>query len=73
MTIRCVHELVIEWCAVCRPAPVPDPFEEPTSGGPWFTAAWAGTCSGCGDRFDSGDAIKATGGGEYIAECCGVA
>jgi hypothetical protein len=70
---RCIHDLVVGQCAHCRPRPIPDPFEEPASRryGPWFAAAYGGTCAECGDRFDAGEAIRAIGDGEYIGECCG--
>lgn len=68
---RCaVTELVVEQCAHCRPAPVPDPFDEP-GGAPWFEARYGGTCVDCGDRFDPGDTIRAAGAGEYECADCG--
>jgi len=71
---RCRHELLVEQCADCRPAPAPDPFDEPAERpgrAVWFEARYGGTCCECGDRFDPGDTIRAAGGGEYECADCG--
>ncbi len=40
--------------------------------GPWFAAAYSGSCSGCGEDIEDGDEIRADGGGGWERrECCG--
>lgn len=40
--------------------------------GPWFIAAFGGTCSGCGEDIEADDEIRADGsGGWERRECCG--
>jgi len=72
---RCRHELLVEQCADCRPAPAVDPLGDPAervgAPGHWFVAAYGGSCSSCGDRFEAGDEIRAIGGGEYECADCG--
>jgi hypothetical protein len=75
MDERCIHELIIEQCGLCRPR---QPVSMTTSwsratgsDAPWFEARYGGTCVECGDRFDPGDMIRATGAGEYECSGCG--
>jgi hypothetical protein len=73
---RCtVTDLLIDSCAHCRfpsaPTP-PDPFSGPSAKlGRWFTSAYSGSCSGCGEQFEEFDQIRSDGEGGYLAECCG--
>jgi hypothetical protein len=40
--------------------------------GPWFIAAFGGSCSGCGEDIEADDEIRADGsGGWERRECCG--
>jgi hypothetical protein len=71
---RCRHELLVEQCADCRPAPAVDPLSDPAERphrAVWFEARYGGTCCECGDRFDAGDAIRSVGMGEYECANCG--
>lgn len=72
---RCIHELLIDQCALCRPRPAPvstvDPFDVPDERGPWFEAAWENTCSECGRETLPGDEIRADGHGGYLCGGCG--
>lgn len=66
---QCRHLMERVDCADCRPRPaVPRPEPQP---GPWFSAAYEGNCSQCGDEFSSGDLIRADGEGGWQARCCG--
>ena len=68
LTILCeVMELPKATCAHCRrlPEPVPRHLGHP------FTAAYAGSCVDCADRFEPGDLIRADGEGGYVGPCCG--
>jgi len=72
---RCsVTELFIDMCAHCRPAPAPDPFDEP-AGPPrrWFAASYRGECSVCDETIEPGDEIRADGSGGYLCTDCGAA
>jgi hypothetical protein len=40
--------------------------------GPWFVAAYNGSCAGCGADISPGDTIRADGAGGYLDEECGV-
>lgn len=68
---RCaVTELLTAECAHCRPTPPTPPRRSRL--GPWFAATYAGSCAGCGTRFDIFDEIRADGEGGYLVECCGI-
>lgn len=69
---RCVHEMIVGQCAICRPrVRAADAFDDPAPQlGPPFEAMYAGVCSDCGDRFDEGDEIRADGEGGYLGPCC---
>jgi hypothetical protein len=69
-TQRCaVTELYVDQCAHCRPPAAPPPT--PVLLGPWFSAAYAGQCSECGEEFEADIQIRADGEGGWLAECCG--
>jgi len=70
---RCpVTELLVEQCAHCRPAPAPDPFDEPARpGGGWFEARYEGRCSHCGFPIEPGEAIRSDGEGGWLCSDCG--
>ena len=61
-------ELEVTSCAHCRGTAEPPPVAR--SLGPWFSAAYAGRCEDCGDRFEAGAQIRADGDGGYLAQCC---
>lgn len=39
--------------------------------GPWFAAAYYGTCAGCGDDIEPDDLIRGDGEDGYWCEGCG--
>lgn len=39
--------------------------------GPWFPAAFRGTCDGCGTEIVPEDPIRADGDGGWLCEACG--
>ena len=39
--------------------------------GPWFLAAYHGSCAGCGDGIEPDDEIRADGEGGYLCADCG--
>jgi hypothetical protein len=39
--------------------------------GPWFAAAYYGTCADCGDDIEPDDLIRGDGEGSYWCEDCG--
>lgn len=67
----CAHDMDPGTCADCSPAARPRPV--PPGWGLWFTAAYNGTCAGCGDGIFPGDTIRADGDGGYLCEPCGSA
>lgn len=68
---RCeLTELLVDQCAHCRPAPVPEPSEA-TSYGPWILAVYGGECADCDDQIWPGDAIRSDGEGGWLCETCG--
>ncbi len=70
--MRCdVTELLADQCAHCRPKPAADPFEAPSTLGPWFTASYASECAGCFGGIEPGDRARADGHGEYLCLDCG--
>jgi len=70
---RCIHELLVDQCAICRPRPAPamDPFDGPDDRGPWFEAEYDDTCADCGWEICPGDTIRASGSGGYLCGRCG--
>ncbi|MEU5549227.1 hypothetical protein ABZ738_05610 [Micromonospora sp. NPDC047793] len=53
------------------PAAVPVLDDSASRLGPWITAAYRGTCSGCGSRTEELDDIRADGDGGWLGRCCG--
>ncbi|MEV4384376.1 hypothetical protein AB0J68_01405 [Micromonospora sp. NPDC049580] len=51
------------------PATAVEPAPRPL--GPWITASYRGTCSGCGTRTEEMDDIRADGDGGWLGRCCG--
>lgn len=39
--------------------------------GPWFAAAYYGSCAECGDDIEPDDEIRASGDGGYLCKECG--
>ena len=39
--------------------------------GPWFLAAYYGSCADCGADIEPDDQIRADGDGGYLCEDCG--
>ena len=65
---RCViTDLEVTGCAHCRGITETPPVVDL---GPWFSAAYQGRCSACGDVFQVFDRIRADGDGGYLGECC---
>ena len=68
------HDLEIGSCADCRPRPgqAQATAAHREGSGPWFIAAYNGSCSGCGEDIAPDDEIRADGdGGWERRECCG--
>lgn len=43
----------------------------PADKGPWFIAAFGGSCSGCGEDIEAGSGeIRADGDGGWEGRCC---
>ena len=69
----CPHDMNPADCGDCRPRPgvvimKPGPFLHEY--GPWFIAAYNGTCAGCGEDVGPGDEIRADGHGGWEGRCC---
>jgi hypothetical protein len=79
MAARCVlTDLLVESCGHCNGAEARAAREQAatvrpsgTGPGPWFTAQYEGTCTGCLEVIDPGDTIRASGEGGYLCEGCG--
>lgn len=39
--------------------------------GPWFIAAYRGSCAGCGEDIEPDDEIRSDGRGGWQGRCCG--
>lgn len=63
-----VMEIPAATCAHCRGLPDTAPTDR-VLGRP-FTAAYAGSCVDCGDRFEPGERIRSDGEAGYIGPCC---
>jgi hypothetical protein len=72
MAARCEKtDLLVESCGHCNGAEARAAQEARGARGPWFTAAYPGTCAGCSEEFGPGTLIRADGDGGYLAEACG--
>jgi hypothetical protein len=76
MPARCEKtDLPVESCGHCTGAEARAAREEaapePSGPGPWFTAQYEGTCTGCLEDIEPGDTIRASGEGGYLCEGCG--
>lgn len=77
MDERCIHELLIGQCDLCKPRRAAEPFSAPAEWGdpgPWFTARYDGKCW-CGEPIAQGDDIRMTkngpwNGGGIEGRCC---
>lgn len=68
---RCeLTEIEVLSCAHCKGLGH-EPIIPGRTLGPPFTAAYAGRCSECDERFAVGDRIRADGEGGYVGPCCG--
>ena len=70
----CVHELIVEQCAFCKPKPKPlNPLEsavaELRNGDGTITASYYGTCVNCLGKITPGDIIVPDGDGYDHWEC----
>jgi hypothetical protein len=70
MAEPCIHEMDPAYCAVCNGAEKRAAGERPARG-PWITAAFPGSCTGCGDEITPGDEIRASGTGGWLCRECG--
>ena len=76
MAARCEKtDLLVESCGHCTGAEARaragERAEPKSTPGPWFTAAFPGECTGCGEPVIPGDTIRASGGYGYECEECG--
>lgn len=51
---RCKHELLVDQCGACKPAPSAE-----------WEAKFPGTCHACGQRIEVGTKVKWTSDGLY--------
>lgn len=68
----CIHDLDPVTCAVCTPPSWREPPPEAAAAyGPWFAAAYYGSCAGCPEDIEPDDMIRADGEGGYLCRTCG--
>lgn len=66
---RCANGCTNEPCKqLSDPAPTVEAMDD--TKGPWFTAAYSGSCSACFNRTEVGDEIRADGEGGYECSEC---